>query len=85
MCLAALFAEWTGLEPATPCVTGMYSNQLNYHSVWDCKYTLRFFLRKIFFQKKFKSQIITWLCFCSYKVHIYFLRLYIGSVKRGVL
>lgn len=26
-------AEWTGLEPATPCVTGMYSNQLNYHSV----------------------------------------------------
>jgi hypothetical protein len=27
------FAEWTGLEPATPCVTGMYSNQLNYHSV----------------------------------------------------
>ncbi len=28
-----LLAEWTGLEPATPCVTGMYSNQLNYHSV----------------------------------------------------
>lgn len=25
-------AEWTGFEPATPCVTGMYSNQLNYHS-----------------------------------------------------
>ncbi len=25
-------AEWTGLEPATPCVTGKYSNQLNYHS-----------------------------------------------------
>src|SRR5210317_214119 len=25
-------AEWTGLEPATPCVTGRYSNQLNYHS-----------------------------------------------------
>ena len=22
----------TGLEPATPCVTGMYSNQLNYHT-----------------------------------------------------
>ena len=30
--LAALLAEWTGLEPATPCVTGTYSNQLNYHS-----------------------------------------------------
>lgn len=26
-------AEWTGLEPATPDVTGRYSNQLNYHSV----------------------------------------------------
>ena len=29
-----LFAVWTGLEPATPCVTGMYSNQLNYHTVF---------------------------------------------------
>ena len=28
-------AEWTGLEPATPGVTGRYSNQLNYHS-WQC-------------------------------------------------
>ncbi len=27
-----LMAEWTGFEPATPCVTGRYSNQLNYHS-----------------------------------------------------
>ena len=25
-------AVWTGLEPATPCVTGRYSNQLNYHT-----------------------------------------------------
>ena len=25
-------AEKTGLEPATPGVTGRYSNQLNYHS-----------------------------------------------------
>ena len=25
-------AEWTGLEPATPGVTGRYSNQLNYRS-----------------------------------------------------
>ena len=30
-----LSAVWTGLEPATPCVTGRYSNQLNYHTV--CK------------------------------------------------
>jgi hypothetical protein len=28
-----LVGEWTGLEPATPGVTGRYSNQLNYHSV----------------------------------------------------
>ena len=28
-----LLAEWTGLEPATPGVTGRYSNQLNYHSI----------------------------------------------------
>ncbi len=26
-------AEWTGFEPATPGVTGRYSNQLNYHSM----------------------------------------------------
>ena len=25
-------ADWTGLEPATPGVTGRYSNQLNYQS-----------------------------------------------------
>ena len=29
-------AEWTGLEPATPGVTGRYSNQLNYHSALTC-------------------------------------------------
>ena len=27
-----MVAEWTGLEPATPGVTGRYSNRLNYHS-----------------------------------------------------
>ena len=32
---ADLMAEWTGLEPATPGVTGRYSNQLNYHSEWN--------------------------------------------------
>ncbi len=30
--LSTNMAEWTGLEPATPGVTGRYSNQLNYHS-----------------------------------------------------
>jgi hypothetical protein len=29
---ACVLAERTGLEPATPGVTGRYSNQLNYHS-----------------------------------------------------
>lgn|GEM_PF-6605602 len=50
-------AEWTGLEPATPCVTGMYSNQLNYHSVLPgetpgrgCKYSHDFLFRKVFFK-----------------------------------
>ena len=28
-------ADWTGLEPATPGVTGRYSNQLNYQSAWS--------------------------------------------------
>ena len=28
-------AEWTGLEPATPGVTGRYSNRLNYHSALE--------------------------------------------------
>ena len=32
MCSGFGLAEWTGLEPATPGVTGRYSNQLNYHS-----------------------------------------------------
>ena len=31
--LHLLLAVWTRLELATPCVTGMYSNQLNYQTV----------------------------------------------------
>ncbi len=31
-----ILAEWTGLEPATPGVTGRYSNRLNYHSLAAC-------------------------------------------------
>ena len=48
-----LLAVWTGLEPATPCVTGRYSNQLNYQTVAfsDCKYTSVIELRKQFFVK----------------------------------
>ncbi len=32
-----LSAVWTGLEPATSCVTGRHSNQLNYHTVFCLK------------------------------------------------
>ena len=35
-----LFAVRTGLEPATPCVTGMYSNQLNYRTIDSCSFQL---------------------------------------------
>src|SRR3546814_11104662 len=34
-------AERTGLEPATPGVTGRYSNQLNYHSTSNSWWVLR--------------------------------------------
>src|ERR1700760_4986818 len=36
-----ILAEWTGLEAATPGVTGRYSNQLNYHSTWSATSNLR--------------------------------------------
>ena len=35
--VAKKVAERTGLEPATPGVTGRYSNQLNYRSKTNCK------------------------------------------------
>ena len=38
-------AEWTGLEPATPGVTGRYSNQLNYHSIKSAFLYHRYFLQ----------------------------------------
>ena len=37
-------AVWTGLEPATPCVTGRYSNRLNYRST-EFFYNHRFYDR----------------------------------------
>ena len=41
-------ARWTGLEPATPCVTGRYSNQLNYHRKNNAfSFTLRWNLYSI--------------------------------------
>jgi hypothetical protein len=43
--MKGLFADRTGLEPATSSVTGMHSNQLNYRSflLRECKY-IRFFI-----------------------------------------
>ena len=31
--MCGAFAVWTGLEPATSCVTGRHSNQLNYQTI----------------------------------------------------
>lgn len=41
--LLSFCAVRTGLEPATPCVTGMYSNQLNYRTC--CFYCASFEVR----------------------------------------
>ena len=54
-----LFAVWTGLEPATPCVTGRYSNQLNYHTIADCDAkVLLFFIFTISKYDFFKTFLI---------------------------
>ena len=47
-------AERTGLEPATPCVTGRYSNRLNYRSTYcsvgnEANITVSPLLRQRFF------------------------------------
>ena len=51
------FAVRTGLEPATPGVTGRYSNQLNYRTIVQtlcvfvergCKVTHFFYISKFF-------------------------------------
>ena len=43
-CGFLIVADWTGLEPATPGVTGRYSNQLNYQSTElfsTCEYLVK--------------------------------------------
>ena len=49
-----MMAEWTGLEPATPGVTGRYSNQLNYHSAW-----LQRLLRSLWHQSQVLQNLAT--------------------------
>ena len=53
-----LLAVRTGLEPATPCVTGMYSNQLNYRT-WlfcECK-DIGYFLYLQIFRQLFSKKV----------------------------
>ena len=66
------FAVRTGLEPATPGVTGRYSNQLNYRTIVQtlcvfvergCKGTHFFYISKlfvIFLQKKWQWPELLW-------------------------
>ena len=73
--LQNLHLKWiavrTGLEPATPCVTGTYSNQLNYHTILfkygpsDDPLSLsglqryaHFFNLQIFFEIKYGAEFI---------------------------
>ena len=41
--LRIIIAVWTGLEPATPCVTGRYSNQLNYQTYANILYVFQLY------------------------------------------
>ncbi len=40
-------AVWTRLELATPCVTGTYSNQLNYHTINSANIEILFLMTKL--------------------------------------
>ncbi len=56
-------AEWTGLEPATPGVTGRYSNQLNYHSAVDYLSSLTSVHNTFVFTfKKSENKLEAWRC-----------------------
>ena len=73
-----LLAVRTGLEPATPCVTGMYSNQLNYRTNFVCLTSfskasakvLLFFDMTKFFSKKMQNYAI-FLCFWAFLPFFY--------------
>ena len=66
-----LFADRTGLEPATSAVTGRHSNQLNYRSkttnfsIGTANVTIILFRKKFFkvfsgfFQAIFPSEVLT--------------------------
>ena len=56
--LSSAYAVWTGLEPATPCVTGRYSNQLNYHTKNFAAKVILFLIRTIFFENLFSNSML---------------------------
>ena len=62
----------TGLEPATPCVTGMYSNQLNYRTIDSCLFQLQnfsaFFCRR---GRKNAEKYSFWALFVPFSVRIW--------------
>ena len=66
--LLSPLAVWTGLEPATPCVTGRYSNQLNYHTNFELLLT--------------RWERHQHRCFCECKVKALFAILQIFSRKK---
>ena len=84
--ILALLAVRTGLEPATPCVTGMYSNQLNYRTSLVLRHF--FFLHNIsgknFFKKNrvpfylSRKQIVT--CLLAW---LFFLKNFLRGYLRG--
>ena len=53
-----MLAERTGLEPATPCVTGRYSNQLNYRSAYSFCFNVLYNIKAIFNAWQFPT--LTW-------------------------
>lgn len=79
-----MLAEWTGLEPATPGVTGRYSNQLNYRTK-GCSFQKR--LRSDFsrhqgaFDSKAGAKVL--LFFQIRKYLRIFLSLYLHFIESG--
>ena len=73
-------AVWTGLEPATPCVTGMYSNQLNYQTKIFSKKAVRtglepatpcvtgMYSNQLNYRTKFKTTSVVSDCGCKYSL-----------------
>ncbi len=52
-------ARLTGLEPATPGVTGRYSNQLSYNRAMECLFMTHFADRQAPIQRLFQEIEIT--------------------------